>query len=75
MLKVGDVPFAKVTVPAETVQFAQLSAPVQVTVYVPAWSKKTLSADVGTEAPLAPPDAADQFVVDVVFHVPEPPTQ
>jgi hypothetical protein len=46
-----------------------------VTVYVPAWSKKTLSATVGTLAPLAPPLLALQLVVLVVFHVPVPPTQ
>jgi hypothetical protein len=46
-----------------------------VTVYVPAWSKKTLSATVGTLAPLGPPLLALQLVVLVVFHVPVPPTQ
>ena len=29
----------------------------------------------GTEAPDAPPEVSDQFVVLVVFHVPLPPTQ
>jgi hypothetical protein len=38
-------------------------------------SKNTASAEVGAEAPLAPPDVADQLVVDVLFHVPVPPTQ
>jgi hypothetical protein len=35
----------------------------------------TSSALVGTEAPPAPPEVADQFVVLVEFQVPEPPTQ
>jgi hypothetical protein len=39
------------------------------------WSKITLSEVVGTEAPLDPPEEVDQFVVLVVFQVPEPPTQ
>lgn len=30
---------------------------------------------VGTDAPLAPPEDADQFVVLLVFQVPVPPTQ
>jgi hypothetical protein len=38
-------------------------------------SKITLSTDVGTLAPLAPPDVADQLVVDEVFQVPVPLTQ
>ena len=38
-------------------------------------SKNTLSAAVGTEAPLAPPDDADQFAVLVPSQVPVPPTQ
>ena len=53
------------------------SAPVIVT--VPATPelelKKTLSAAVGTDAPLAPPDVADHLAVDVVSQVPAPPTQ
>ena len=75
MFKVGVVPVAKVTVPAETLMFKQASAPVIVTVYVPAWLKNTESAVVGTEAPPGPPDVADQLVVLVVFQVPVPPTQ
>jgi hypothetical protein len=75
MANVGDVPVANVTVPADTVISRQVNAPVQVTVYVPAWSKNTESAAVGTDAPLGPPDEVDQFVVDEVFHVPAPPTQ
>jgi len=38
-------------------------------------SKKTLSEAVGTEAPAVPPEDADQLVVLVEFHVPDPPTQ
>ena len=38
-------------------------------------SKKTLSAEVGTDAPLEPPDEADQLVVELVSQVPAPPTQ
>jgi hypothetical protein len=72
---VGEVPVAYVTVPALTVKFLQFSAPVMVTVYVPAWSKNTSSADVGTLAPPAPPLVALQLVVLDVFQVPVPPTQ
>jgi hypothetical protein len=54
----------------------QLSAPVNVTVPVPErLSNITSSAIVGTDAPPAPPEVADQFVVDVVFQVPVPPRQ
>jgi hypothetical protein len=70
----GVVPVANVTVPAETVISRQARAPVIVTVYVAAWSKKTESVAVGADAPEAPPDVADQLVV-VVVHVPVPPTQ
>jgi hypothetical protein len=35
----------------------------------------TSSESVGTEAPLAPPDVADQLVVEEASHVPFPPTQ
>ena len=38
-------------------------------------SKNTLSAAVGTDAPPAPPDVADQLVVLVESHVPVPRTQ
>jgi hypothetical protein len=38
-------------------------------------SKNTLSAAVGTDAPVAPPDESDQLVVLVLFQVPVPPTQ
>jgi hypothetical protein len=37
--------------------------------------RKTSSAFVGTDAPPAPPDVADQWVVVVVSQVPVPPTQ
>jgi hypothetical protein len=37
--------------------------------------KVTSSATVGTDAPPAPPEVADQFVVEVRFQFPEPPTQ
>jgi hypothetical protein len=38
-------------------------------------SKTTVSPLVGTAAPPAPPDEADQFAVLALFQVPEPPTQ
>jgi hypothetical protein len=38
-------------------------------------SKKTSSTEVGAVAPLAPPEEADQLVVDELVHVPVPPTQ
>ena len=38
-------------------------------------SKITLSAAVGTDAPLAPPEDADQFAVFVELQEPVPPTQ
>jgi hypothetical protein len=72
---VGVVPWAKVTDPADTDKSRQVNAPVQVIVYVPAWSKYTSFDDVGTDAPLAPPEDDDQLVVEDVFHVPDPPTQ
>jgi hypothetical protein len=51
-------------------------APVRVIVPEPEEPlKNTSSAAVGTLAPLAPPEVADQTVVLVVFHVPVPPTQ
>jgi hypothetical protein len=52
--------------------------PWQVTTYVladDAELKITSSAEVGAEAPPAPPDVADQFVVVRLFQVPLPPTQ
>jgi hypothetical protein len=38
-------------------------------------SNVALSAVVGADAPPAPPDVADQFVVELLFQVPDPPTQ
>jgi len=38
-------------------------------------SKKTLSAFVGALAPEAPPEVSAQFAVELLFHVPLPPTQ
>ena len=38
-------------------------------------SKNTLSTDVGAEAPALAPDDIAQFVVEVEFQVPVPPTQ
>ena len=72
--RVGVVPVAKVTVPADTVISKQVNVPVIVTVYVDAWSKNTESAAVGALAPLEPPELALQLVV-VVVQVPVPPTQ
>jgi hypothetical protein len=37
--------------------------------------KMAASAAPGADAPDAPPEVADQLAVDVVFHVPVPPTQ
>jgi len=54
----------------------QTNAPVNVIVGEPELPlTKTSSAAVGTDAPLEPPEVADQFVVDDVFQVPLPPTQ
>ena len=57
---------------AATVAIVTVKAPVPVLELA---SKNTLSADVGTDAPVAPPDEADQFAVFVPFQVPVPPTQ
>jgi hypothetical protein len=38
-------------------------------------SKNTLSDPVGTDAPVAPPEDADQFAVFVELQEPVPPTQ
>ena len=73
--RVGVVPVANVTVPALVVILPHVNAPVIVTVYVAAWSKNTESTGPGGGAPVAPPDENDQLVVEVVFHVPAPPTQ
>ena len=51
---------------------------VMVTVYAVAFervSKVTVSEEVGTEAPPAPPEVADQFVVVEASQFPVPPTQ
>jgi hypothetical protein len=67
---------APVTFSGVIVKFAQVALIDTVTVKcaVPEFmSKITLSTDVGTEAPDAPPEVADHFVV--LFQDPEPPTQ
>jgi hypothetical protein len=38
-------------------------------------SNVTVSAVVGADAPEAPPEVAAQLVVELLSHVPEPPTQ
>lgn len=38
-------------------------------------SKVTVSEEPGTDAPLAPPEVADQFTVVIPSHIPVPPTQ
>ena len=61
----------------ELIVQAEQTAPLAV-VQVPVPDKVsnvTVSADVGAEAPPAPPVVADQLVVVVASHVPEPPTQ
>jgi hypothetical protein len=75
IFKVGEVPVTNVTVPLETLISKQFSAPDNVTVYVPDWSKNTESLTVGTDAPLGPPDVSLQLVVLNGPQVPEPPTQ
>ena len=61
---------------AFTVKLLQVNAPIQVIVPVPELlSINTSSLAVGTDAPLEPPDVADQCVVVVASQVPEPPTQ
>jgi len=65
-------------VASKSKQFAVAVAKVTVKAAVPVFelaSKNTLSTRVGTVAPLAPPDEADQLVVLVPFQVPVPPTQ
>jgi hypothetical protein len=64
---------ANVTVPALTVKSKHDRVPVNVTVYVPAWSKNTLSAAVGRPVPPAPPDVAAQLAELLLAAV--PPTQ
>ena len=63
---------------APTVRFEQLAVAVTVTVYAVALesvSRSTVSDDVGTEAPPAPPEVAAQFVVVLASQLPVPPTQ
>jgi hypothetical protein len=55
-----------------------LAVAVAVVVHVPVpdnESKITSSTLIGAEAPAAPPEVADQLVVDALSHVPVPPTQ
>ena len=80
-----DVPIARVIAPsrappAPPVLKSRQRAADTVTVNAPvptfdAASKITSSTAVGAEAPDAPPEEADQFVVEVASQVPEPPTQ
>jgi hypothetical protein len=75
MVSVGDVPLLNEK-PLIVFKLRQFKAPVKVILPEPdPLSKNTLSADVGTDAPDAPPEDADQFVVLLVFQVPAPPTQ
>jgi hypothetical protein len=57
-----------VNVPSVTVKSRHVRAPIKMMLNVPAWSKNTLSAAVGTEAPDGPPDVVDHTAVLVVFH-------
>jgi hypothetical protein len=72
---------AQVTLPVAgpAMFISKHTAPVpMVTVYAEALlaaSKTTLSVSMGTLAPLDPPDAVDQFVVELLSQVPVPPTQ
>jgi hypothetical protein len=69
---------ARTTLTPERVNDTARPAAVAATVHVPEPElalKNTLSADVGAEAPPAPPDVADQFAVLVLSQVPVPPTQ
>ena len=66
---------AMVEVPPKVVLNAT-AVELMVTVPVPeSASKVAVSTLVGADAPLAPPEVADQFAVDVLSQVPEPPTQ
>jgi hypothetical protein len=75
--EIDNVPVdVNVQVAPVVVKDKQTNAPVSVIVGEPeALSIITASAAVGTEAPLEPPEAVDQLVVDDVFQVPVPPTQ
>jgi hypothetical protein len=73
---VGVVPVANVNDDPVVVILLQANAPVMVIVPDPELAlKNTSSAVVGTEAPVDPPDVADQLAVEEVFQVPVPPTQ
>ncbi len=78
----GDIELAsELNVPVNPVKFKARQVtpdPIFPIVIVPAPLdplKNTLSEAVGTEAPDAPPDEADQCEVSPVCHVPVPPTQ
>jgi hypothetical protein len=60
-----------------TVMFPALAVLLTETVaFVPlAELKNTASIAIGADAPPAPPDVADQFAVETLSHVPDPPTQ
>lgn len=72
---------AKVKAPTSglpSVMSEQFAIAVTVTVYAVAFdneSNVTVSAEVGTEKPPAPPDVSDQFVVVEASQFPVPPTQ
>ena len=74
---VGTPPVVNAQPVTLVVIFRQAKLPVIVTLPgVPLKeSKNTESAAVGTDAPLDPPEEADQTVVLDVFQVPAPPTQ
>lgn len=75
---VNDVPEIVQAVELVKLNVKQLIAPDNVIVAplrLELSPKKTLSADVGTGAPPPPVGVEDQFVVEVVFHVPVPPIQ
>ena len=59
-----------VTAPTVTAPLVNVTTPVPELA-----SNCGVSADVGTEAPPAPPDVADQLAVFVLLQVPAPPTQ
>lgn len=66
----------KVPVKPVSVRLAQGRAEAMVTVTVPELaSKNTLSADVGTDCPPAPPDVAAHLVPAVASQMADPPTQ
>ena len=61
--------------PVQLIDFAPVFRLLMVQVPVEAASKNTSSADVGTEAPPAPPDVAAHLVPTVLSQVAVPPTQ